>query len=65
MNSPRRADIRPILHVVEGQQQISIGTPQQRRHPEAPNRLALNSDLADPAPDGMFLPTILMRGRDD
>jgi hypothetical protein len=26
--------------------------------------LLLNLDLADPAPDGTFLPTVLMRGHD-
>src|SRR5450755_2281895 len=31
---------RPNLHVAESQQQISIGS-QQRRHPKAANRLAL------------------------
>jgi hypothetical protein len=51
------------LHVVEGQQQISIGTQQQRRHPKRQIALLLNSDLVDPTPDGMFL-SVSMGERD-
>ena len=55
-----KADLRPNLHV------------QQQTYPSEHNSVVtlkgqiavlLNSDLADPAPDGMF-PTALMRGHD-
>ena len=59
----RKADLRPNLHVAEGQQQTY---PSEHNNVVTLKRqiaLLLNSDLADPAPDGMF-PTALMRGHD-
>jgi hypothetical protein len=59
----RKADLRSNLHVAEGQQQTY---PSQHNSVVTLKRqiaLLLNSDLADPAPDGMF-PTALMRGHD-
>jgi hypothetical protein len=49
----RKADLRPILHV-EGQNQISIEHNNSGATLKPEIALPLNSDLADPASDGMF-----------
>jgi hypothetical protein len=51
------------LHVAEGQPQTYLSEHNNIVTLKRQIALLLNSDLADPAPDGMF-PTALMRGHD-